>query len=269
MFVTILSLWFSYWHARLASSVYVPATPTDSTEATSLNLTETSQITMQWWSHGSYANHITTGSRRQGGTGISKGVLVHLSSDNFTSATEGTSTPWIAFISCDGGSGNTDDTDIFSLAQSKGAVAAVLYSLESETCILAPEFLTSYSTSSGIDIFVTPTSTAASLIEYQFGQLAVPRPLTEYDSGLLNELHADIVKSIQDEYPVSGGYLLTTLEAWNATEDAFTDNGGSQGGGNNATGDANGQQGSSATGQASHLVPWALFVLPLVLATLI
>ncbi|KAJ3523484.1 hypothetical protein NMY22_g11419 [Coprinellus aureogranulatus] len=254
MFLKFTYLVLACWRAAVANGVYVPASPTNSTDSSGLNLTETSQITMQWWSHGygSYASHIATGSRRQGSTGISKGVLLHLQPDNLTSTTEGTNTPWIAFVSCDASPGPSTDTDIFTLAQSKGAVSAVLYSSYSETCLLAPDFQAShYASSSGIDIFVTASRTDGAIIDYQFGQLdAAPgQSLTEYDATVINASYADVTDSIEKEYPVSGGYLLTTLEAWNATEDAFTDNGGTtEGGGSNSTETGNGNQGSGAQG---------------------
>ncbi|TEB37235.1 hypothetical protein FA13DRAFT_1786421 [Coprinellus micaceus] len=240
----------AYWLDFVAGNAYIPASPSNDTSAGQLNSTETSQITMQWFSHGSYANHIMTGSRRQGSTGISKGVFVHLFADKFTPTTEGTNTPWIAFIPCDANSnsGPSTEPDIFTLAQSKGAVSAVLYSLDSETCLLDPAFEVSHFTSpDGIDIFLSSSSSAAHLIQYQFGQLDSPR-LLEYDSALLNSSFDDVTKSIQEGYPISAGYLLTTLEAWNATEDAFPDPGAQGGGGNSNSTDTggNGNQGSGA-----------------------
>ncbi|KAJ3520455.1 hypothetical protein NMY22_g12749 [Coprinellus aureogranulatus] len=291
MFLKFTYLVLACWRAAVANGVYVPASPTNSTstDSSGLNLTETSQITMQWWSHGSYASHIATGSRREGSTGISKGILLHLHPDNFTSTTEGSAytpvaermfqvltastllanTPWIAFISCDADPGPLTDTDVFTLAQSKGAVSAVLYSSYSETCLLAPDFQAShYTSSSGIDIFVTSAQADGAIIDYQFGQLdaAPEQSLTEYDSALLNTSYTDVTDSIEKEYPVSGGYLLTTLEAWNATEDAFTDNGGTtEGGGSNSTETGNGNQGSWAR-RASKERYFTMSILPCITA---
>lgn len=124
----------------------------------------------------------------------------------------------------------------------------LLYSLYSETCLLDPAFETShFASSNGIDIFLTSSSPAANVIEYQFGQLDSPR-LLDYDSALLNSSFDDITKSIQEGYPISAGYLLTTLEAWNATEDAFPDPGAQGGGGNGSSTETggNGNQGSGA-----------------------
>jgi hypothetical protein len=127
-------------------------------------------------------------------------------------------------------------------------LSQVLYSLDSETCLVDPAFEVSHFTSpDGIDIFLSSSSSAAHLIQYQFGQLDSPR-LLEYDSALLNSSFDDVTKSIQEGYPISAGYLLTTLEAWNATEDAFPDPGAQGGGGNSNSTDTggNGNQGSGA-----------------------
>ena len=190
--------------------------------------------------------------------------LVH----NLNKYEHAANTPWIAFISCDANSnsGTSTESDIFTLAQSKGAVSAVgnslpssflnnslilpqvLYSLDSETCLLDPAFEAShFASSNGIDIFLSSSPSGAMVIGYQFGQLGSPG-LLEYDSALLNSSFDDVTKSIQEGYPVSAGYLLTTLEAWNATEDAFPDPGAQGGGGNSNSTDTggSGNQGSGA-----------------------
>ncbi|KAF9551423.1 hypothetical protein CPC08DRAFT_647615, partial [Agrocybe pediades] len=76
--------------------------------------------------------------------------------------------PWIALMSCDTNTTKSSmDTDVFSLAQSKGALSAVLYSLFSTICILNREFLAS-SVGHDLDIFIPLSKAASLLIESQF-----------------------------------------------------------------------------------------------------
>ncbi|KAF9255640.1 hypothetical protein L218DRAFT_883717, partial [Marasmius fiardii PR-910] len=50
-------------------------------------------------------------------------------------------TPWIALVSCDQNATNaSQEIDIFALARSKGAVGALLYSLDSFACVVNPEY---------------------------------------------------------------------------------------------------------------------------------
>ncbi|KAF6763262.1 hypothetical protein DFP72DRAFT_1164203 [Ephemerocybe angulata] len=208
---------------------FTPASPTNSTlDAVGLNATETTQITLQWFSHGSYAQFIVTAARSKDSTGISKGALVHFSEDKANKDTPTTSVPWIAFISCDANSTLASlDTDIFTLAKSKGALAAILYTPYSQTCVLNPEL----GTASNLDIYVTPTPSSAKLLDYQFqsSQIATQNnpadALVDYDAAKLAKLQADIESSIKQGYAVSGEYLVATISAFNATADAVTEDG--------------------------------------------
>jgi len=117
------------WFLGLFVNAYVPASPTNSTQdaiAGGLNVTDISNLHLQWYSNGSYSEHVSYQLAGYGSTGISKGILVHFSEDNVSNLTAPTSSPWIALVSCDhNASAASMDEDIFTLARDKGAVSAV------------------------------------------------------------------------------------------------------------------------------------------------
>ena len=104
---------------------YIPALPVNDTSA--LNLTDASTIDITWTDPVSeYSGGVSYQLQADIPTGgQSSGALVH-----FTEATMGpnqtTSTPWIAYISCDvNETGSSMEWDIFTLARDRGAVSAV------------------------------------------------------------------------------------------------------------------------------------------------
>ncbi|KAF9531668.1 hypothetical protein CPB83DRAFT_80138 [Crepidotus variabilis] len=206
---------------------YVPAVPTNDTEkaiAGGLNITEVSKLYMLWSTNGSYSENVSYQLMGNGSDGITKGVLVHFSEEIANNLTEPTATPWIAFVSCDRNATNQSlDEDIFTLARDKGAVAAVLYSLDSVACIINPEYADPNTFDQVFDIYSTESKTSAHLIDYQFGQLSTQQntknveSILNYDSKLLNDSRADIEESVRKGYAVSPGYLLGMLHAYNAT----------------------------------------------------
>ncbi|KDR75876.1 hypothetical protein GALMADRAFT_226525 [Galerina marginata CBS 339.88] len=217
---------------------YIPASPTNSTRdaiAGGLNVTDISNLQMQWFSNGSYSEHVSYQLAGNGSNGISKGVLVHFSEEMANNLTAPTLTPWIALVSCDKNATNASmDEDIFTLARDKGAVSALLYSLTSTACVINPEYSDPSTFDQVFDIFSTQSSTSSHLIEYQFGQLSPQnKSLYAYDSKMLNESANDILRSINSSSPVSPGYLLAVLQAYNATGDnSGPSNPGSAAGGN-------------------------------------
>jgi hypothetical protein len=58
-----------------------------------------------------------------------------------------------------------------------------------------------------------------SIIEYQYGQSGISNNSVYdyYDSQLLNQSFANVNESIATGNPVSQGYLIATLQAYNAT----------------------------------------------------
>ena len=161
------------------------------------------------------------------------------------------------------------DEDIFTLARDKGAVSAVrtlymaagklclhylfqlLYSLYSLACVINPQYSDPQSFDHVFDIFSTQSLTSSLLIEYQFGQLT---PQNEshfaYDSQQLNDSSSDILQSLNLNHPISSGYLLAVLQAYNATV---------SGGNNSNSGDTTGS--TSPTSSGSSNTALAMFVL--------
>ncbi|KAF8965028.1 hypothetical protein BDZ97DRAFT_1918479 [Flammula alnicola] len=205
---------------------YVPAFPTNSTQiavAGGLNVTDVSTLRIEWYANGSYLETVSYQLGGPGSSRNSKGALVHFSEDTVNDLTPRvTTTPWIALVSCDRNATNaTTEEDIFTLARSKGAVSALLYSLYSVTCVINPEyFLLADSSPPPINIFSPQSLAASHLIEYQFEQIKIPsaqQPLTTYDSGQLNNSANAITQFINTGLPVSPGYLFTVLEAFNVS----------------------------------------------------
>jgi hypothetical protein len=113
------------FHSILPARAYIPALPVNDT--TGLNLTDASTIDISWTDPPSvYSGKVSYQLQADIATGgKSSGALVH-----FTEATMGpnltTSTPWIAYISCDvNETGASLEDDIFTLARDRGAVSAV------------------------------------------------------------------------------------------------------------------------------------------------
>ncbi|KAF8161111.1 hypothetical protein B0H34DRAFT_366816 [Crassisporium funariophilum] len=220
-------------------NAYVPALPTNSTRdaiAGGLNITDISKLNLQWYSNGSYSEHVSYQLVGNGSLGLSKGVLVHFSEEKASNLTAPTTTPWIALVSCDQNATDaSQEEDVFTLARDKGAVSALLYSLYSAACVINPEYSDPSTFDQVFDIFSTQSLTSAHLIEYQFGQLGSSnKSLYAYDSQQLNNSASDIWRSMNVSYPVSQGYLLASLQAYNAT-DVGGDNSSTPGGNTGST----------------------------------
>ncbi|KAJ3539195.1 hypothetical protein NMY22_g4840 [Coprinellus aureogranulatus] len=241
---------------------YIPAVPTNSTETAiegGLNLTETSKLNMQWFQRGQNVSYRLRGNDSNG---ISKGALVHFSEERVTNSTPGTNTPWIAMVLCDRNASDASmDIDIFTMARDKGAVGALLYTVDSLACVINPEYADHSLFDQVFDIFSTQSKTSASLIEYQFGQLLNDSTPTgspgrnanktvdvilDYDSKKLNDSYDAVMDSIAQGYALSPGFLLATMQAFNATVEDTTPS--TNGGDSHAT--ANENQNSSNTALA-------------------
>jgi hypothetical protein len=117
-------------------------------------------------------------------------------------------------------------------------ILQLLYSLTSLACVINPEYADPENFDQVFDIFSTQSLTSAHLIDYQFGQL-VPQnqSLYDYNSKRLNDSNSNITESIDKGHAVSGGYLMATLQAYNATDVPTTPNtdGNNSGAGGNNT----------------------------------
>lgn len=108
-----------------STKAYIPALPVNDTSG--LNLTDSSSISISWTDPPSvYSGRVSYQLQADIPTGgTTSGALVH-----FTEGTMGpnvsTSTPWIAYISCDVNETlASQEWDIFTLARDRGAVSAV------------------------------------------------------------------------------------------------------------------------------------------------
>lgn len=147
-----------------------------------------------------------------------QGALVHFTES--LALNESTTTPWIALVSCDANSTNfSEDVDIFTMANSSGAQSALLYSLYSNTCLINQEYADPANFDQVFDIFSTQSISVSKNIQYEFGQDG-PTNLSLYgnfDATTLNASATTISQFITSGYPTVPGYLLATLQAWNAT----------------------------------------------------
>lgn len=118
-----------------------------------------------------------------------------------------------------------------------GHIFQLLYSLSAAACIINPAYSDPSTFDQVFDIFSTQSGTSSHLIEYQFGQLSPQnKSIFAYNSQQLNDSFNDIMLSINSSNPVSPGYLLAVLQAYNATGDSSgPSNPGSDAGGTNSS----------------------------------
>ncbi|TFK75409.1 hypothetical protein BDN72DRAFT_516783 [Pluteus cervinus] len=231
LFALALQLVLTFRHA----SAYVPASPTNITEdaiAAGLNVTDVSKLYLQWYPNGSYFQNVSFQIVGTDSQGVSKGALVHFSEIIANNDTPPTNTPWIALVSCDfNATDMSTDIDIFTLARDKGAVAALLYSLYSQACIINPEYADPDHFDQVFDIFSTQSRISANLIEAQFDASTMNRQLfSGYNSSRLNDSYKDIQTTIEFGYPSAPGYMFAVLQAYNATVPLLSGTGGNNGG---------------------------------------
>jgi hypothetical protein len=149
---------------------YIPATPTNDTSSL---VAADDFIQINWLPMGTSAYKDAL-SRQLANTAVApvagyRGALVHFMDAN---ATSGSDAPWIALINCDdsagtpSGAGATLQLDSVTLAMRAGAETAILYSLESQTCVLDRSFVAS--NNGTLDLYVTASQASAQSIIQQF-----------------------------------------------------------------------------------------------------
>ncbi|KAH7925532.1 hypothetical protein BV22DRAFT_1064759 [Leucogyrophana mollusca] len=200
---------------------YIPAIGTNDTSTLSQqgnNVTDSSKVHLQWFSNGSDWEYISYQLVGANSNGLSQGALVHFAEDYAGNQT--TTTPWIALVSCDSNSTNaSQENDIFTLARDRGAQSALLYSLQSEACVINPEYADPATFDQVFDIFSTRSNSVSRAIEHQFGQFG---PGNEsyygyYNATMLNSSAAVVNSTLQSNNPVAPGIIYATLQAYNAT----------------------------------------------------
>lgn len=222
MFSQVLVAAFSL----LRVAAYIPASGTNSTQEAiegGLNVTEASTLQMTRLFQDTIIaddSRVSFQLAQQDSNGFSKGILVRFSEEFANNDTLPTNTPWIALVSCDRNATNASmEEDIFTLARDRGAVAALLYSLDSTACVINPEYTNPAAFDQVFNIFATQSKTSSHIIADQFNGLGPPnKTLTWYDSKALNDSYADIAQSVVAEKAATKGYIFAVLRAWNATE---------------------------------------------------
>ena len=97
----------------------------------------------------------------------------------------------------------------------------LLYSLYSIACVINPSYSDPTSFRRVFDIFSSQSQTSSSLIEHQFEQLSTQsNTIIAYDSARLNTSFHDIQSSLDTGYPISSGYLIAALRAYNSTNNS-------------------------------------------------
>ncbi|KAG2116946.1 hypothetical protein DEU56DRAFT_839651 [Suillus clintonianus] len=232
--VVLLQVLLSMFSSLMGSAYgYIPAQPSNDTSQ--MNGMNASRLILQWYSNGADWEYVSYQLVGADSNGTTKGALVHFTEG--LAVNETTTTPWIALVSCDANATNySDGVDIFTMASSAGAQSALLYSLYSQTCAINPEYADPANFDQVFDIFSTQSRSVSRNIQYEFGQggLTNLSLYENFDASTLNASKTIIDQSISSGYPTAPGYLLATLQAWNAT-------------GINSTGTSDNNNGSNST----------------------
>ncbi|WVN90203.1 uncharacterized protein L203_105439 [Cryptococcus depauperatus CBS 7841] len=195
---------------------YIPAQPVNETEG--LNLTDSSTIAIQWTDPlGVYSGGVSFQLRADVPTGgTTSGALVHFSESSMGKNMT-TTTPWIAFISCDlNETAMSEEWDVFTLARDRGAVSALLYTIHSQSCLLNSEYINDFE--KPLDVFATRTVQVARVIDNQY--VHTNATFENYNGTLLNNSGHDVNSSLSGNPPSTRTYLIGTLTARNSTGQA-------------------------------------------------
>lgn len=91
----------------------------------------------------------------------------------------------------------------------------LLYSLDSEACVINPEYTNPAAFDQVFNIFATQSKTSSYIVD-EFAP--ANRTSAWYDSKALNDSYNDITASIAAGRARSRGFVFAVLRAWNATE---------------------------------------------------
>ncbi|KAG9103469.1 hypothetical protein FRC06_010577 [Ceratobasidium sp. 370] len=194
---------------------YIPAQGTNDTQQ--LNLADASSLKLTWPPMGIYSDEVSYQLARTNSTGYEVGAIVHFTEDGLTEW-DYTPTPWVALISCDRNATNASmEIDIFTNARDRGAVAALLYSTQSEACLINHEYTEPDNFDQILDIFATKKKSAARLIESQFTN--VNSTFASFSSKRLNESYLAVMETVNGSASRSQTppFLMAALTASNAT----------------------------------------------------
>lgn len=236
----------------LTVSAYIPAVPTNDTSLAiqgGLNVTDISRVVLQWYSvaglPGEDSQFVSYQLVGQHTNGISKGALVRFSEEDASNSTNDiTTTPWIALVACDANATHASQVDdIFTLANGRGAVGALLYSQWSSACIINRGYTDPGIFTPLMDIFSTQSLASARVILSQFAAINIS-VYGEFNVSTLNASQPAINDTLAAGYPTAPGYMWATLAAYNATAPLGINISGS---GNQSNSGATGGGGTSKT----------------------
>ncbi|WVQ74747.1 hypothetical protein IAR50_004352 [Cryptococcus sp. DSM 104548] len=200
----------------LQCAAYTPAVAINDTSG--LNFTDSSTIDIAWTDPaGVYSGGVSFQLQADVLTGgTTSGALVHFAESTMGDNTS-TTTPWIAFISCDQNETiASEEWDIFTLARDRGAKSALLYTTMSTSCLLNSEYINDFE--KPLDVFATRTVQVARVIDNQF--VHTNDSFQDFNSTLLNESATDVNSSLAGDAPSTKTYLIGTLTARNSTGQA-------------------------------------------------
>ncbi|KAI0085162.1 hypothetical protein BDY19DRAFT_458827 [Irpex rosettiformis] len=230
LFSTLLFLTLSVVNVH----AYIPALP--SNDSTTLgNYSATALLNLNWYK-GTYSGNVSYQLVGADSTGYSEGALMGFSELHLLNET--TTTPWIALVACDANATNaSQEIDIFTAARDRGAVAALLYSVYSERCIINSGYADPQNFDQIMDIFSSPNLVASQTIQTAFRALNQTK-YRDFNATLLNATASLVNDSLTNPASLKPNYLFAQLIAANATQ------GPSAGNNSGDTGNANGMDGS-------------------------
>ncbi|KAH9853432.1 hypothetical protein C2E23DRAFT_884612 [Lenzites betulinus] len=171
---------------------FVPAFPSNITLSLSTGAAAILQV--NWAPQSFFKTDAQIVLRRGEGSGADHGALVHFNDSVAASVTTSTSTPWVAFVSCDANITDTaaSEDNIFTRAEKLGAVAAVLYSLYSQTCYIHQSLEDPSQFDRGLDIFTLSSLSTSLLVNSTFANIDAAQFGT-FDAARLDAAHDQVI----------------------------------------------------------------------------
>ncbi|KAI0663137.1 hypothetical protein C8Q70DRAFT_1118396 [Cubamyces menziesii] len=143
-------------------------------------------------------------------TGVSHGALVHFTDDLAVASTAGTRTPWVALISCDSNSTdvNAANENILTRAAQLGAVAAILYSAEQQTCYIEQSLEDPTKFERALDVYTLSNLQASFMLNVAFQHVDASR-YGSFDAKLLDSASDEIANAKSE--PNAGPFLIAYI----------------------------------------------------------
>ncbi|KAL1946727.1 hypothetical protein VTO73DRAFT_14831 [Trametes versicolor] len=195
---------------------FVPAYPSNITISPGAEAHAVLQV--NWASQSFFKTDAQIVLRRTQNPGLNHGALVHFNDSVAAAATVATTTPWVAFVSCDSNitDTNASEINIFARAEKLGAIAGVLYSLHSQTCYIQQSLEDPSQFDRGLDIFTLSSLTTMRLVNSTFMNIDAAQYGT-FDAAKLDAAHDQV---ITPNGPTGSPFLIanTLLDSSGATD---------------------------------------------------